>query len=99
MAAGVVGPQKSKKDKKKAAQNGTTAQGRIEKHVKLQNIREEFNPFELKTNRVKHDVSGRKNVKGAQGRPGLSKQVGEDHVSNFLPRWFSEEQLGVAIVF
>lgn len=78
-AAGVIGTQKSKKEKKRNAKAGSDA--RVDKHVKLQSIREEFNPFEIKTTRVKHDVSGRTKVKGAQGRPGLSKQIGEETVS------------------
>ncbi|KAF8477301.1 nucleolar protein 14 [Kalaharituber pfeilii] len=77
-AAGLVGPQKSKKEKKQASKSGKS-DPRADKHLKLQSIREEFNPFELKTTRVKHDVSGRAKIKGAQGRPGVSKQIGEEH--------------------
>lgn len=78
-AAGVIGNQKSKKEKKKNARAGSDA--RVDKHSKLQSIREEFNPFEVKTTRVKYDVSGRTKIKGVQGRPGISKQIGEETVS------------------
>ncbi|KAF8424701.1 nucleolar protein 14 [Tirmania nivea] len=75
-AAGVIGNQKSKKEKLRNAKAGSDA--RVDKQSKLRNIREEFNPFELKTTRVKHDVSGRGKLKGVQGRPGISKQIGEE---------------------
>ncbi|KAF8456365.1 nucleolar protein 14 [Terfezia claveryi] len=75
-AAGVIGNQKSKKEKQRNVKAGSDA--RVDKQSKLQNIREEFNPFELKTTRLKHDVSGRGKVKGIQGRPGISKQIGEE---------------------
>ena len=78
-AAGVIGNQKSKKEKQRNAQAGSDA--RVDKQSKLQNIREEFNPFEVKTTHVKYDVSGRGKVKGVQGRPGISKQIGEETVS------------------
>ena len=81
-AAGVIGNQKSKKDKQRNAK--AAADARVDKNSKLQSIREEFNPFELKTTRVKHDVSGRGKVKGVQGRPGISKQIGEETVSAWL---------------
>jgi len=74
--AGVIGNQKPKKGRQR---NATDA--KVDKQSKLQNIREQFNPFELKTTHVKHDVSGRGKVKGVQGRPGISKQIGEETVS------------------
>lgn len=79
-AAGITGQQKSKKPSTKAKQSGENS-SRLDRNVALQSIREEFNPFEIKTTREKHDISGRGRVKGAQGRPGLSKQIGEDNVS------------------
>lgn len=78
-AAGVIGNQKSKNNKKKNGKVGSDA--RVDKHAKLQSIREEFNPFEIKTTRVKYDVAGRVKIKGSQGRPGVSKQIGEEAVS------------------
>ncbi|CAG8607361.1 5960_t:CDS:10 [Rhizophagus irregularis] len=35
----------------------------------------QINPFELKVNKVKHDVLGKK-IKGVQGKPGLKRQIG-----------------------
>lgn len=79
-AAGVIGNQKQKNCKKRNGKTGSDA--RVNKHVKLQSIREEFNPFEIKTTRVKYDVAGRTKIKGSQGRPGVSKQIGEEAVSS-----------------
>lgn len=46
---------------------------------KLKVIRDEFNPFEIKQQRTKFDVMGRK-VKGVGGKPALNKQIGEENV-------------------
>ncbi|KAF7729989.1 nucleolar complex protein 14 [Apophysomyces ossiformis] len=78
-AAGVVGQQskasRSKKDRKKGK---PSEMGKNDVQEKLRLIRGEFNPFEMKVNRTKFDVIGRK-VKGAAGKPTLSKQVGEEN--------------------
>lgn len=83
-SAGVIGqPQQSKKVKKRQKQgpNGATnSDSRLTKETALQSIREEFNPFEIKKNREKYSVSGGKRVKGVVGRPGISKQAGEEIV-------------------
>ena len=75
--AGVTGQQKPKK----AAKNrGAAQKGRIDRSEALASIREEFNPFEIKKTKTKHEVLGARRVKGKEGRPGLSKQVGEENV-------------------
>ncbi|KAG5439856.1 hypothetical protein PCANB_000138 [Pneumocystis canis] len=43
----------------------------------LEDIRSQFNHYEKKVNKIKYEVSGRK-LKGIEGRPGLSRQVGEE---------------------
>ncbi|RPA81375.1 Nop14-like protein [Ascobolus immersus RN42] len=75
--AGLVGQQKpsGKKGKKTG---GTGSESRVERSIKLQNIREEFNPFDLKQTKQKWEVSGREKQKGVKGQPGISKQAGED---------------------
>lgn len=81
--AGITGPQKSKKPSVRAKQQAAAAGSstkRLDRNVALQSIREEFNPFEIKTTREKHSISGRGQIKGAKGRPGLSKQIGEENV-------------------
>jgi len=82
-AAGITGQQKPKKASTKARQSSATNNSRLDRNVALQSIREEFNPFEIKTTREKHDIGGRR-IKGAQGRPGLSKQIGEDNVGFYF---------------
>ncbi|KAK9377225.1 nucleolar protein 14 [Lipomyces chichibuensis] len=64
---------------KKKQQKRHPASTRADKDQLLQSIREEFNPFDIKTTRQKHgDILGRK-VQGAVGKPGLSKQIGEEN--------------------
>ncbi|KAG0125665.1 nucleolar protein 14 [Tuber indicum] len=77
--AGITGQQKSKKAAKKQRKSTIKHDSRLDRHATLQTIREEFNPFEIKTTREKHAVIGRGKAKGAQGRPSLSKQIGEEN--------------------
>jgi len=79
-AAGITGQQKSKRAAKTQRQSATRSDSRLDRNATLQTIREEFNSFEVKVTREKHAVIGRGKVKGAQGRPGLSKQIGEENV-------------------
>lgn len=53
---------------------------RQDKEKILANIRDAFSPFDVKTSKQKIDVVGRR-VQGAVGRPGISKQIGEENVS------------------
>ena len=86
---GVVGPQQSKKQKRKNAQD-QKARGdkRLQRSVVLENIREQFNPFQFKTNArgPKFEVTTNRPAHGKtiNGRPGLSKSVGEERVSRLL---------------
>lgn len=85
---GIIGPQQSKKQKRKNAQN-QKAKGdkRLQRSEVLASIREQFNPFQFKTNArgPKFDVTTNRPandraVMGIKGRPGLSKAVGEERV-------------------
>lgn len=79
-AAGIVGQQSKASRSKKDRKRGIPIEaGKNDVNEKLKLIREEFNPFEIKVNRSKFNVVGRK-VKGAQGKPTLSKQIGEENV-------------------
>lgn len=83
---GVTGPQKSKKQKK--AQKGRPANERIERNAALQNIRDSFNPFELRqsarpdkfpsasSKNANNGASGK--YKAALHRPGVTKSAGEE---------------------
>lgn len=87
---GIVGPQKSKKQKKQAIKNGSFKEGRIQRNATLQHIRDQFNPFEIKAPaRDKYEFTlnrpvGGRVTKGVVGRPGVTKGLGEEKV------WLSE---------
>lgn len=78
--AGIIGPgsraSTSKKDKKRG---NPSEVGKHDRADKLSLIKGEMNPFEMKVTNAKFEVLGRK-VKGAVGKPALTKQVGEDNV-------------------
>lgn len=82
--SGVVGPQKSKKQKKQASKSGASKEGRIQRNEALQGIRAQFAPFEVKAPvRNKFDFVSRdgiagKATKGVVGRPGVTKGLGEE---------------------
>ena len=84
--SGVVGPQKSKKQKKQAGKNGTLRESRIRHNEALNSIREKFAPFEVKAPaRNKFEFVSRNGVagkvsKGIVGRPGITKGLGEETV-------------------
>lgn len=83
--AGAIGPNSraslSKKDRKKGRPTAASAKNDLNK--KLAHIKEAMNPFEMKVTRQKYDILGRK-TKGVEGKPTLSKQVGEENVCHFL---------------
>lgn len=62
------------KGNKKKTQTGKNRQDRDRV---LSDIRQQFNPFDVKVAKKKHDIGGR-TVRGSVGRPGLSKLSGEE---------------------
>jgi nucleolar protein 14 len=82
--AGVTGQQKPKKAKNKRKQPSSSTDSRLSRDDALQSIRDEFNPFEIKKTKTKHEISGQGRVKGKEGRPTLSKSIGEEHVCLFV---------------
>ncbi|KAK3178853.1 hypothetical protein OEA41_000990 [Lepraria neglecta] len=82
---GVVGPQKSKKQRKQASKNGALKESRIQRNAALQGIREQFNPFEVKAaSKAKYEIASNKTMggrvaKGAISRPGVTKGLGEEN--------------------
>lgn len=85
---GIIGPQQSKKQKKRNAQDERARnEKRLQRGVVLEGIREQFNPFDLKhaargpkfdvtTNRpTTSGISG-----GIKGRPGQAKAASEQRV-------------------
>lgn len=75
--SGVLGPQKSKKQRKT---NNKDAQKRVQRNVALDGIRERFNPFEAKApgRREKFDIASNKPTKRALERPGVTRGLGEE---------------------
>ena len=74
---GLVGPQKSRKQKKAASKDGGK---RLARNAALEGIRERFNPFEVKApaRPVKFEVTSNKPKKSGPGRPGITKGLGEE---------------------
>ena len=80
-AEGIVGPQKSKKQKRNGKSDGNNQEQRIKRSVALAGIREAFNPFEVQPasgGKPKFDVTtnrtmGGRVMKGSKARPGVTK--------------------------
>ena len=68
-------PQGGKKRKRAAP----TERDKEKKAVKLKDIQQKLNPFDVKVTKLKHDVGGRKII-GTTGRPAQSKQAGIEQV-------------------
>ena len=87
---GITGPQKSKKQKQHAKKNGGIRDGQAQKSAALQNIREQFNPFEtVAPTKTKFEfanakTSGGRVGKGSISRPGVTKGLGEESVGSRL---------------
>ncbi|OAP63497.1 hypothetical protein AYL99_02724 [Fonsecaea erecta] len=75
--SGVLGPQKSKKQRKLTSKD---AQKRAQRNAALEGIRERFNPFEVKApaRKAKYEFVNGKNTKPALGRPGVTRGLGEE---------------------
>lgn len=82
---GVVGPQKSKKQRKA---NAKDAQKRLQRTAALEHIRERFNPFEVRApaRREKYEVISNKDTKKPAGRPGVTRGLGEERRKETLLR-------------
>ncbi|KAG7877163.1 hypothetical protein KL937_004854 [Ogataea polymorpha] len=76
-AAGLVGQTNSRKKGKKHSKKTPNESRRDDKQQILEKIREDFNPFDLKVSRSKReDLLEKKRV---VGKPGISKQAGEEN--------------------
>lgn len=86
---GIIGPQQSKKQKKKNAQDAQARNDkRVQRSAALEGIREQFNPFQFKMNargpkfEVTRDRPQTKEAaRGIKGRPGVANSVAEERVS------------------
>lgn len=86
---GITGPQKSKKQRRRDAQDERARnEKRLHRGVVLEGIREQFNPFDLKHARgPKFEVTSNRpltgnNVGGIKGRPGQAKAASEERVGD-----------------
>ncbi|KAF2753262.1 Nop14-like protein [Pseudovirgaria hyperparasitica] len=82
---GILGPQKSKKQKKNQSKNGENEFGRAKRNAALAEIREVFNPFDVKAlarpKKFEATTLNRSKTKGNDGiigRPGVTKGFGEE---------------------
>ncbi|KAF4555881.1 Nop14-like protein [Elsinoe fawcettii] len=83
---GLVGPQKSKKQKKSGRDSNVDQ--RLQKQAALQQIRDSFNPFEIKapSRTTKFANAADRNGPATVGRPGVTKSMGEKaRRQNLLP--------------
>ncbi|KAI1005129.1 putative nucleolar complex protein 14 [Podosphaera aphanis] len=72
---GIVGPQQSKKQKKRKIQNGISSEKKISRGVALTEIREQFNPFEFRelSKKPKFEATTLHQSQQRRSRPGLAK--------------------------
>ena len=82
-----MGPQRSKKQKKQAAQSGISKEKRVARNAALQGIREQFNPFEVKApaRPSKYEFANGP-TKKFLARPGVTKSLGEETVSGYFSK-------------
>lgn len=89
---GIVGPQKSKKEKKRSS-GKDGAERAAQRSAALASIRDNFNPFEIKAaarpEKFESTSLQKANGKGVLARPGVTKSMGEETVSlGILSSWF-----------
>lgn len=77
--SGVSQTQQNSRKRKRGGNDGAVLEHRDKRVEKLREIHEKFNPFDIKVEKVKHEVGGRK-LKGTMGKPGASKQAGIEQV-------------------
>ncbi|KAL5337799.1 nucleolar protein 14 [Aspergillus crustosus] len=79
---GVLGPQKSRKEKRQNAKTGANANTRTQRESALSAIRDRFNPFEIRTvPKTKFEVTtrdGNSKVAATRFRPGVTRSLGEE---------------------
>ncbi|CAK4032755.1 nucleolar complex 14 [Lecanosticta acicola] len=100
---GVTGPQKSKKQKKQHSSQKATSD-RNHRNAALQQIRDSFNPFELKATKSRPEKfqsassNGAGKYKEVLHRPGVTKSAGEEMRRNtLLPEMRRRNKVGGVI--
>lgn len=79
---GIIGPQKSKKQKRQLGKPNATKDRGVARNEALENIRDRFNPFEKKAppRGSKFQFANGQNGPTTVGRPGVTKGLGEEAV-------------------
>lgn len=79
---GIIGPQQSKKQKKRNAQNGVNKEKKVHRNVALNGIREQLNPFDFQSlaKKPKFEATTENGPKGGIRRPGEKKSMEEEAV-------------------
>lgn len=77
--AGISHHSQPSSNSKKRKRGGAILEHREKRVAKLNEIHEQFNQFDVKVTKLKHDVGGRK-LKGVVGKPTASKQAGIEQV-------------------
>lgn len=81
--------------KKKSTKKAPSDTRRDDRAETISKIREQFNPFEIKVNKQKKEYDTTK-MKGGQGKPGISKQIGEDsRMAAYQERKLAKNKTGV----
>jgi len=78
-SAGLSRSSQPNTNSKKRKRGGAILEHREKRVAKLNEIHEQFNQFDVKVTKLKHDVGGRK-LKGVVGKPTASKQAGIEQV-------------------
>jgi nucleolar protein 14 len=77
--AGITRQSQPSSNSKKRKRGGAILEHREKRVAKLKAIHEQFNQFDVKVTKLKHEVGGRK-LKGVVGKPTASKQAGIEQV-------------------
>jgi hypothetical protein len=97
---GIVGPQKSKKQKKQNIRNGADKEKRVQRTAALNELREQFNPFEYRmpAKSPKFEVTTNSSIeygngKGVARRPGVAKDRDHERVWQRNLNFFSSANI------
>ncbi|EEP76638.1 conserved hypothetical protein [Uncinocarpus reesii 1704] len=98
---GIISQQQSKKQRKQAAKSGAAAAGRIHRNAVLQELREQFNPFEARTpaRPAKFAVTTNKGTSDpVRHRPGVTRGLGEQRrKETLLKEIHSRNKIGILV--
>ncbi|WEW58500.1 nucleolar complex protein 14 [Emydomyces testavorans] len=98
---GIIGQQQSKRQKKQNAKSGAAAANRMHRNAVLQELREQFNPFEARApaRPAKFGVTtSRGNSEPVRHRPGVTRGLGEQRrKETLLKEIHSRNKIGILV--